>query len=101
MFSFGFCLFLLQILFFRPWFFELAFHLVLSLVRATISVVVLVFCANVPAIGLARLVFGHKPQTWGISRFLLFSASLVLRRVVLLDTVGRARVVFRLLPSAG
>ena len=65
---------------FRLWFFWLAFHLVLFLVRATIRVVVLVFFSNVPAIGLARLVIVHGLQTCRVPGFCFFSSSLVLRR---------------------
>ena len=57
---------------FRLWFFWLAFHLVLFLVRATIRVVVLVFFSNVPAIGLARLVFVRGLQTCRVSDFCFF-----------------------------
>ena len=97
-FSFVFSLFLLPLLFYRLWFFELAFHLVLSLVRATIRVVELVFCSNVPAISLACLVLVHRLQTCRAS---VSSASLVLRRVGIVATLGREIVVFRLLPSSG
>ena len=72
LFSFGFSLFLLRLLFFRLWFFELAFHLVLSLVRANIRVIVLVFYSKVPTIGLDRLVFVHGPQTCRVSNFCFF-----------------------------
>ena len=77
----------------------MAFHLVLFLIRAIIRVVVLVFCSNVPAIGLARLVVVHRLKT--CLPVSAFSASLILRRVVILATVGRESVVFRLMPSSG
>ena len=98
MFSFGFSLFLLRLIFFRLRFFEVAFHLVLSLVSVTIGVVELLFCSNVPAIGVARLVLVHRLQTCRAS---VSSASLVLRRVGIVATLGREIVVFRLLPSSG
>ena len=100
MFGFGLWLSLLRLLFFSLSFFELAFHLVLSLVRATIRVVVLVVCSNVPVIGFARpfSYIGYKPVASTIS---VSSVSLVLRRAVIVATVGRETVVFRLLPSSG
>ena len=54
------------------WFFWLAFHYVLSLVRPTIGVVVMVVCSNVPAIGLARLVLVNGLQTGHVSDFCFF-----------------------------
>ena len=48
----------------------MAFHL--FLVCATIRVVVLVFCSNVPAIGLARFVLVHGLQTCRVSDFCCF-----------------------------
>ena len=52
----------------------LFFHLVLFLAREIIPGmrVVLAFYSNVPAIGLACLVFVHRPQTCRVSRFLFF-----------------------------
>ena len=75
-----FSLFLLPLLFYRLWFFELAFHLVLSLVRATIRVVELVFCSNVPAISLACLVLVHRLQTCRVSDFCFFCHFLIASR---------------------
>ena len=70
----------LRLLIFRLWFFLLAFHLILFLVRATIRVLVLVFCSNVPVVGLARLVFVHGLQSCRVFDFCFFSTSLVLCR---------------------
>ena len=80
----------------------MAFHLVLFWVRATIRVVVLVLCSNVLAIGLARLVFVHGLQTCRVSDFCFFFVffSPAWYCVVILATVGRETVVFRLLPSS-
>ena len=58
--------------YFRLWFFELTFHLILPVVRATIRVVVLVFCSNVPTIGLDRLVFVRGRQTCCVSDLCFF-----------------------------
>ena len=71
-FSFGFSLFLLRLRFFRLWFFELAFHLVLSAIRATIRVVALVIFSITPAIGLAHLVLVHRLHTCRVSDFCFF-----------------------------
>ena len=73
------------------------------MVRATIRVVVLVFFSNVPAIGLARLVFVHGLQTCRVSNFFFFFVffSPAWYCVVILPTVGCETVVFRLLSSFG
>ena len=68
-------------------------------VCATIRVVVLVFSSNVPAIGLARLVFVRGLQTCRVSDFCFFRPAWYC--VVILATVGREPIVFRLLQSAG
>ena len=81
---------------FRLWFFWLAFHLVLFLVRATTRVV-LILCPNVPAIVLARLVFVHGLQTCRVFDICFFFQAWYC--VVILATVGCETVVFRLLPS--
>ena len=60
---------LLRFQFFWLWLLELAFHLVLFLVSATIRVVVLVFGFNLPSITLDRLVFVRGRQTCRISNF--------------------------------
>ena len=68
-FRFGFFMLLLRFQFFWLWLLELAFHLVLFLVSATIRVVVLVFGFNLPSITLDRLVFVRGRQTCRISNF--------------------------------
>ena len=57
---------------FSIWFFGLTFHLVILLIRAAIPIVVLVFCSNVPIIGLDRLGFVGGRQTSRVSDFCFF-----------------------------